>query len=793
MRGRLLGLSNSGWLTLLFARPSPSHVHKFACAAAIFVAGAGIAALFLSNLVVSDLSLFYLPTTGINSEAVSYSGNVVGMSPLPRYLIPHGVLYGLTGAIAFALLSTSVPSAWAIAGTTAFLISPLHLHMLVPSVLRDYAKAPVMLGALLLIVHVGISPGRPLRILALAVTAALVIGFGAWVRGDVIVLVVPLLTAVAVAGWRGGRHVLPACGVSVVAAGLVITITMLLAPADAAQGTPHRILGGLMTFFTDRLRLGGGSYDWGSLFTDDYLFHLTVANAELHPGALPANATHDRRGWLLLKGLATTFPADLLTRAYAAASLVLDLPFAYLLPPIGVTDGFAASLYRVREVILSPLSGFGIVFVCLAAAAVAATSPSLGLLAFVSLALLACYPAIQFSGRHYFHLEIVGLWGLLVALRAVLSVLGGVVARNRRLFVVAAKGGAWLAATVVLAAVPLFALRLYQESAVERFAGIVLGAPHVPVVLRGGVTDQQGSRTVFQPVSPAAPPSTYIRLRIGGARCTASTMWLELSSSASSPRCDFSRLIGIDLGGAGHGAVTLATPALTAKCGYFRQLEFATEHAPCLIGFDRLVDTGRLPALATIMLADGAVRRPFTRLPMERDGDHRFPSTLGDDDVRRALSRQGGEVAATDVAYLSNVVALADGHWTIRGYPTPPRLADLFGSRVADEPTLRINHVTSRGVSVARIEVDLIRTVERPLRTGSFVVAEGRVRQGAFSMSLVRDGRPAGRVQVTALGAFTIVIRVPESGEYWLGLASDLDLYTSLETRIELSRLSWGG
>lgn len=791
---RLTGWAlETGWLHLSFSRLQAGQIRALAAAAAIFVFGALVATVFLAGLGTDHLPYFYQSTTGFQKGAVQHAGNIVALSPPLRFLIPHGVLYGLTGVLAFALLAASVPRGWAAAGSIALLLSPMHLHALVPSVFRDYAKAPVILGALLFIQYAGMS-ATPSRLVGFTLSAALAIGFGSWVRGDLVILAALLLGAVLAAAWQGGRRMVPACAFSIIVGAAIIAVAVAFAPADALTDTPHRILGGLMAPFTDYLRLVPGSYDVGAPFVDDYIVSLVEANAAAHQGALPAGATHGQKGWFLLKGIVATLPADLLARAYSSAVTVLDLPFAYLLPPVGVQGRLAAGFYGFREAVLSPFAGFGVGLALVAICVVAATSWIRGLLALVAVAFLASYPAIQFSGRHYFHLEILGWWALLVALHGGWSAVSALRYAPRRLLAPAKRMLAAAGIIAVLAAAPLLGLRAYQAGALDRMAQSVLTAPREAVPLRAGAMGTEGRHVAVQPVPERWPQGPqFVLLRFGGSQCEASTVLAELHSVAANARCDYSRSLTIDMPPRKGDSVVLATPLQYDRCGRFEQMELPRAHMACLIGFDRLVDAGRLPALMTFALVEGSVARSHALLPVERDDRYRVPRSLDDRAFAQALSARGDAVTRSDASYLASGVEAGAAGWTVRGYVEPGRLPDVFGSRTPGAPNLQVKASSFVDIAIARVEADLMRTSEKPLRAGSFVVAEGRLRQGAFALALIRGERSARRVLVNKLGPFKAVIQVPEDDWYWLGLASDLDLYTSLETRIEIDRLSWGG
>src|SRR5204862_3411232 len=81
----------------------------------------------------------------------------------------------------------------------------------------------------------------------------------------------------------------------------------------------------------DALGVTGGSYGWGHLYNDEYLWATVSSYANRFRPDLGyieyCSHAHDVASWDYLRHILTTFPADMLTRAYASALHVLDLPF----------------------------------------------------------------------------------------------------------------------------------------------------------------------------------------------------------------------------------------------------------------------------------------------------------------------------------------------------------------------------------------------------------------------------------------------------------------------------------
>ena len=93
---------------------------------------------------------------------------------------------------------------------------------------------------------------------------------------------------------------------------------------------------------------------------------------------------------------------------------------------------------------------------------------------------------------------------------------------------------------------------------------------------------------------------------------------------------------------------------------------------------------------------------------------------------------------------------------------------------------------------MGKVDTDLLATREQPREPGSLLVARGTLYSGGVSIGLVEaEHGGCDRVDVTSRGPFTVVLAVPRAGRYWVGVANDLDMYTSLENDVVLDELGW--
>jgi hypothetical protein len=92
---------------------------------------------------------------------------------------------------------------------------------------------------------------------------------------------------------------------------------------------------------------------------------------------------------------------------------------------------------------------------------------------------------------------------------------------------------------------------------------------------------------------------------------------------------------------------------------------------------------------------------------------------------------------------------------------------------------------------VGVVDTDLLKTKEVHLSRKSYFVAQGVMYAGGATLGLIEDGRTAGDISISSRGPFTVVIEVPEDGDFSLGISNDLDGYTSLENRFIVRRVGW--
>lgn len=329
-----------------------------------------------------------------------------------------GALYGLS-ALAFYGFFRLV-SKWILSAvfTLILIFSPLQLHYL-PR-LRDYAKAPFVLLALLVLLWLCRRP-HPRRVLALGgALAGVLMGLSIGFRPETIILI-PIIGFVFVIGCgeTGKRRLLAlALFLAVFLGSFYLSAAPILLKFKGQAERCHPFLMGLAELYDQRLGVGNDTYQVAHRFLDTEAQALLNIHYQQSGGAGPPisleSFEYARVGDDYFKRYLWTFPADLCVRTYAAAIKLLDETHAergnYL--PRGVTNRFAGVLFQGRGWVADLLLRYTRYLVLAALLLVACRNLRLAFALTFLLLALAGQAAVQFATRHFFHFEFLGLLAL---------------------------------------------------------------------------------------------------------------------------------------------------------------------------------------------------------------------------------------------------------------------------------------------------------------------------------------------------------------------------------------------
>jgi hypothetical protein len=520
------------------------------------------------------------------SVAVTWMFTGVAWSALPPLL---GVLFGVSVASVYAMCRYGMGRVLAVICATAVALSTAHLLNL-PH-LRDYSKAPF---ALLSIVVLGALVTRPLSWRTTPVLGALygaILGFGYGFRTDLLAGLPALVIVVALFVPGGVTTNLAMKGAAVVAFGVAFVVCAwptLNYVVNKGGCQWHVALLGFAPSFDSDLGVTTPVYQWGHSYSDSYLFAAVSAYAGRQMPELGrlhfCTPDYDRASARYLRDVVVASPADMVTRAYASALRITDLPFQWYGAPL---EGLASWVYRVRSALLRVLAGYGWVPVLLALCVTGAANLRLGFFLLFVLLYFGGYPALQFQNRHYFHLEFIGWWsaGFLVQRAAD-------VARHRPQFAGLTANAAkslWARRFVIFAAIsvaalwlPLWTLRAYQHRTMERVIQTMIAAPR---------------RDVATPaVSPDDPRQfQYLDIELEPSLCGAGGS-LSLAYDPAHP--DLGRVIPVAID------ARVARHVVAPVFWHFRAVEMQNAGTGCVRTIRQFDLPPGIPALPTLVLPD---------------------------------------------------------------------------------------------------------------------------------------------------------------------------------------------
>jgi hypothetical protein len=339
-----------------------------------------------------------------------------------------GALFGATMALAYGLLRQLVSPALAVAGVTALIWSNQVTALLS---FRDFGKAPMFFAAWLLLAAVirASRDSRRSRFLLASSAAGAVIGVGLGFRPDLMVCVPAFVIAIlfVIPGFempalRSKGMALALFMVTLIAAGWPV-----LRSASGGSNSAHVVVLGLMQPFTQAMGIKPPAYDVGAIYSDTFAVTLVAAHAGLvghnrHPLIYGATS-YDAAGGALLADVARHFPADLLTRTLAATAQVLESPFTgpsrgeYL--AIAPLNGsiVSRSIGRARDLALRWMEGRAVWLAVGALLILSWQSWQIGVWSAAFVLYFAGYSMLQFARRHTFHLDLIGIAILLLAIQ----------------------------------------------------------------------------------------------------------------------------------------------------------------------------------------------------------------------------------------------------------------------------------------------------------------------------------------------------------------------------------------
>lgn len=725
-------------------------------------------------------------------------GHVAWSALTPLY----GLLYGITAVLAYAIFRQGMGRTLAGLSATALIFSTLHLHNL-PH-LRDYAKAPFVLALVLAAIRLVRAEATTGRTLARAVAAGVLTGIGIGFRNDLLVAIPAFVAVFAVFLPLGLRERvwLRAAAIALYLVAVYGAMWPMSSVYRTGGGgsTPHLVLLGLTPAFGADLGVDNSRlYELGFEYRDELALALIDNYADRtradHRFLPMYGADYDRSAGQLLRDIAWHIPADLLTRVYASAVRITELPHSTTTAALVVPEFLSPVAQRLLLLKADGLRRFGALWpvpFVVSLLALSVWNLRVGLFAMLFVLYLAGYPALQFQERHFFHLEFVGWWALGFSLTLLGSAAVAVVHAGWRkdwIKVVTPADGwrragvqaavAWVVLAVLLIA-PLWVLRRYQEGQVRSWLQAVSVAPRTAVDLVA-TTLPNGDVQLAAPSLVAGLPqdggvhAAYLVAYVGGPRCDVTTVRMTQRYHATTAGYDFTHFVDLPVP-LGDDPTALYFPAyyrnprsaVTADEPFgFAGLELPAAQASCLTRVSRINDASAWPALFELRLRPGWDRvSPYASIsglearqnPAEL---YTFPADLSRSEVKQSLAATPVAFTPADISKVSPTFEMTGSSWRVAG----------------------AGGVGGRGPLLYLVEMK-----PRRLTKGTTFIAQGTIEKGGVTFGLVSNDLWAVQLHILQTGDFSVVIKVPEDGDYKVVMANNIH-GMSLENRVAVSRV----
>ena len=524
--------------------------------------------------------------------------------------ILDALLAGIATVMLFGLFRLVSGEGTAAALALILTLSPANLTQLLS--VRDYSKAPFVLAALLILAVLVLRPRTRRVTWALAALYGAVVGLGYGFRGDLAIMVpfgAFVVGAFLPGAWRS-HAVRNAAAVAALVAAFLTVAYPVIRGLDKGGCQFHVALLGLTTPLTDELALTPPLYRFGDSLTDTFAILKVgdyAARVRHEPVPNYCDAAYDSASGELYMGLARIFPADMVVRAYRSVWTVLRQGLA--IPGAGDPALFTSpainSGYRFLNGVTTVIAPAGPVLMLAALVMAFAASTRLGLALTVSVLFLAGYPAIQFEGRHWFHLRFIPWWAGALVVTQVLHRRA-----HRWSWAGIGPGIAATSAVVLALAAALGLLRAVQARSVERLlASYELAATEsLPVTAQsGGVVD-----VAWTPVAYGHPfdqrGSDLLVATLSSSACQGDgPLSIKVRYSAVAPAVDLSTEVAVPRPAAGAAPTRVflpvfwsATAAQTSQ--KFTGLETVGAAAGCIESVARVTNAMDWPFWLQVVL-----------------------------------------------------------------------------------------------------------------------------------------------------------------------------------------------
>ncbi len=354
--------------------------------------------------------LFYTVAAVWKLTGISWSA----LAPL------YGLFYAFSAMAFYALFRLAVSRPTAFLGSLLLVFSPMQLNNLLR--LRDYAKAPFLLAAIAIAIFLLQRTVSRRALFGWAAAAGVVLGVGYGFRQDTFIAM-PAISVVLLFFLGGIQHPwrIRLASVAVAWAAFYAASFPAQREMDASEKY-HHLVQGLCGIYDGRLGAGGVPYTVVHRYFDIETIGIFQTYTKHREGAFRtielSTQDYEDVGRDYSRELFGAFPADFLLRSWMAVRRTIDEMGADpgAAAPRGVANPWMDKLATGRAYLHAALVRYSHYGVPLALLLVAAFHLRRAFGLFFLLCFFGGYAAIQFAGRHNFHLQFVSLIAMLFLL-----------------------------------------------------------------------------------------------------------------------------------------------------------------------------------------------------------------------------------------------------------------------------------------------------------------------------------------------------------------------------------------
>ena len=232
------------------------------------------------------------------------------------------------------------------------MVSSMQLDHLIPFWDKYYFRAPFVLSFILITGILIKRSYEPTGVLFWTVIAGIIMGQGLMIRPDLIVFSIVIILTILFLLPQSRKINYKFKIMSII---LFATVTMLsfqTCPRCSLfqSNTGHALINATTIYEQQVAGLILPKYDWNYLLLDTYTSSLSYAQTKV----FNPNILYEDYGPVdeFSKLIISNFPADLLAKFYGVTLKVLDMPFLYLLHPIGMKNEGILLFYEWRGALL---------------------------------------------------------------------------------------------------------------------------------------------------------------------------------------------------------------------------------------------------------------------------------------------------------------------------------------------------------------------------------------------------------------------------------------------------------